>query len=74
MVWGLSFYPTENYLTEIQNGEFARDFIVENQAGQPTLLAKRRIAEKHQIEAVGAKLRAMMPWIEANKMVDKSQN
>ena len=61
-------------LTEIQNGEFARDFIVENQAGQPTLLAKRRIAEKHQIEAVGAKLRAMMPWIEANKMVDKSQN
>jgi ketol-acid reductoisomerase len=61
-------------LTEIQNGEFARDFILENQAGQPTLLAKRRIAGEHQIETVGAKLRSMMPWIEANKMVDKSQN
>ncbi len=61
-------------LTEIQNGEFARDFIMENQAGQPTLLAKRRIAEAHQIESVGAKLRAMMPWIKANRLVDKSKN
>ncbi|PVZ72125.1 ketol-acid reductoisomerase [Pelagibaculum spongiae] len=61
-------------LKEIQNGEFAREFILENQAGQATLKAKRRLGEEHQIEEVGAKLRAMMPWIAANKMVDKEKN
>ena len=61
-------------LTEIQNGEFAREFILENQAGQATLKAKRRLGAEHQIEEVGEKLRAMMPWIAANKMVDKSKN
>jgi len=61
-------------LKEIQNGEFAREFILENQAGAATLKAKRRIGREHQIEEVGAKLRSMMPWIQANKIVDKSKN
>lgn len=61
-------------LTEIQNGEFARDFILENQAGAATLKAKRRLGREHQIEQVGAKLRDMMPWIKANKIVDKNKN
>ena len=61
-------------LTEIQNGEFAREFILENQAGAATLKAKRRIGKEHQIEEVGAKLRDMMPWIKANKIVDKDKN
>ncbi|MCB1761305.1 MAG: ketol-acid reductoisomerase, partial [Gammaproteobacteria bacterium] len=61
-------------LTEIQSGEFAREFILENRAGQATLKAKRRIGREHQIEEVGARLRDMMPWIKANKIVDKSRN
>ena len=61
-------------LKEIQSGEFAREFILENQAGQATLKAKRRIGREHQIEEVGARLRDMMPWIKANKIVDKSKN
>ena len=61
-------------LKEIQSGEFAREFILENRAGQATLKAKRRIGREHQIEEVGARLRDMMPWIKANKIVDKSRN
>ncbi len=61
-------------LKEIQSGEFAREFILENRAGQATLKAKRRIGRAHQIEEVGARLRDMMPWIKANKIVDKSKN
>lgn len=61
-------------LSEIQNGEFAREFILENRAGAPTLKAKRRIGRAHQIETVGEKLRDMMPWIKANKIVDKAKN
>jgi len=61
-------------LTEIQNGQFAREFILENQAGAPTMHAMRRRSREHQIEVVGAKLRDMMPWIKANKIVDKSKN
>ncbi len=61
-------------LGEIQNGEFAREFIQENLAGQATLKAKRRIGREHQIEEVGGRLRDMMPWIKANKIVDKSRN
>lgn len=61
-------------LNEIQSGEFAREFILENQAGQATLKAKRRIGQDHPIENVGARLREMMPWIQANKIVDKSVN
>ncbi len=61
-------------LTEIQNGEFAREFILENQAGAATLKAKRRIGREHPIEVVGAKLRGMMSWIEDSKIVDKTKN
>ncbi|MCF6236951.1 MAG: ketol-acid reductoisomerase [Gammaproteobacteria bacterium] len=61
-------------LTEIQNGEFAREFILENQAGAATLKAKRRIGREHQIEEVGARLRGMMSWISDNKIVDKTKN
>ncbi|BBL71638.1 ketol-acid reductoisomerase [Methylogaea oryzae] len=61
-------------LKEIQNGEFAREFILENQAGAATLKAKRRIGREHQIEEVGARLRGMMPWIQANKIVDQTKN
>jgi ketol-acid reductoisomerase len=61
-------------LKEIQSGEFAREFILENQAGAATLKAKRRLGREHQIEEVGSRLREMMPWIKANKIVDKSKN
>ncbi|UOD51001.1 ketol-acid reductoisomerase [Orrella daihaiensis] len=61
-------------LKDIQTGEYAKSFILENQAGAPTLTARRRINAESQIEQVGAQLRAMMPWIAANKLVDKSKN
>jgi ketol-acid reductoisomerase len=61
-------------LTEIQNGEFAREFILENQAGAATLKAKRRIGREHPIEQVGEKLRGMMAWINEGKIVDKNVN
>src|SRR5690606_32215601 len=52
----------------------AKKFILENAAGAPTLTSRRRINAESQIEQVGSKLRAMMPWIAANKLVDKSNN
>ena len=61
-------------LARIQQGEYARDFILENQAGAPTLKARRRLLAQHPIEQVGEKLRAMMPWIKKNKLVDQSRN
>ena len=61
-------------LTDIQKGKFVRDFMLENQVGQPTLKASRRANDEHQIEQVGEKLRDMMPWISAGKMVDKAKN
>jgi ketol-acid reductoisomerase len=61
-------------LHEIQTGQFAREFVLENQAGQPTLKARRRLGAEHDIEKVGGKLRSMMPWIARNKLVDKSRN
>ena len=61
-------------LKEIQSGEFAREFILENQAGAAKLKAMRRLGRQHQIEVVGEKLRDMMPWIKANKIVDRNKN
>ena len=61
-------------LTEIQTGQFAKEFILENKAGAPTLKALRRIGQAHQVETVGAKLRDMMPWIKKNRLVDQSKN
>jgi len=61
-------------LKDIQTGEYAKSFILENRAGAPTLISRRRLTSEHSIEVVGEKLRAMMPWIKANKLVDKSRN
>ena len=61
-------------LREIQTGEYAREFILENRAGAPMLKASRRLASAHEIETVGAKLRDMMPWIKKNKLVDQEKN
>ena len=61
-------------LKDIQTGDYAKSFILENRAGAPTLLSRRRLTAEHPIEVVGEKLRAMMPWIKANKLVDKSRN
>jgi len=61
-------------LKDIQNGEYAKSFILENAAGAPTLQSRRRLTAEHQIEQVGAKLRAMMPWIAKNKLVDQAKN
>ncbi len=61
-------------LKDIQTGEYAKSFIIENRAGAPTLQSRRRITAEHPIEQVGSKLRAMMPWIAKNKLVDQSKN
>ncbi len=61
-------------LKDIQTGEYAKSFILENKAGAPTLISRRRLNAEHQIEVVGAKLRAMMPWIAKNKLVDQTRN
>jgi ketol-acid reductoisomerase len=61
-------------LQEIQTGQFAKEFILENRAGAPTLKAMRRIGQAHSVETVGAKLRDMMPWIKKNRLVDQSKN
>ncbi|MDH3286693.1 MAG: ketol-acid reductoisomerase [Betaproteobacteria bacterium] len=61
-------------LHEIQTGQFALEFILENRAGAPVLKAMRRNAAQQSVEIVGAKLRDMMPWIKANRLVDQSKN
>jgi ketol-acid reductoisomerase len=61
-------------LGDIQSGRFAREWVLENAAGQPSFKALRRRAAAHPIEEVGEKLRAMMPWISENRLVDKAKN
>ena len=61
-------------LAEIQSGKFAKEWMDENAAGGSRFKALREEARKHQIEEVGGRLRGMMPWIKANKVVDKSIN
>ncbi len=61
-------------LDDIQSGRFTRDWMLENEAGQPSFKATRRRAAEHDIERVGKKLRDMMPWIKANQLVDKEKN
>jgi len=61
-------------LERIQTGEYAKDFVLENRAGAPTLLSRRRITAEHPIEKVGGRLREMMPWIRKNRLVDTSKN
>lgn len=57
-------------LTEIQNGTFANVWMTDHKAGQPRLKTTRRMNAEHQIEEVGAKLRAMMPWLQKDKLID----
>jgi ketol-acid reductoisomerase len=61
-------------LGRIQSGEYAKEFVLENRAGAPTLLSRRRMTAEHPIEKVGARLREMMPWIRKNRLVDTSKN
>ncbi len=64
----------KNVLRDIQTGKFTRDWMLENRAGAPSFKATRRLNAEHPIEEVGARLRAMMPWIGKNKLVDKAKN
>ncbi|MDB5366691.1 MAG: ketol-acid reductoisomerase, partial [Rhodospirillales bacterium] len=61
-------------LEDIQSGRFVRDWMLENAAGLPSFKATRRRQAEHPIEDIGSKLRAMMPWIAANKLVDRARN
>jgi ketol-acid reductoisomerase len=61
-------------LARIQSGEYAKEFVLENRAGAPTLLSRRRMTAEHPIEQVGSRLREMMPWIRKNRLVDTSKN
>ncbi len=64
----------KDILEDIQSGKFVRDWMSENKAGAPQFKAMRRRAAEHDVEKVGEKLRAMMPWIGENALVDKSRN
>ena len=61
-------------LKEIQNGQFAKDFVLEGQAGYPRMNAERNNLKAHPVEVTGARLREMMPWIKANKIVKQDEN
>ncbi len=61
-------------LKEVQSGQFAREFILENRAGKPGFNAMRRIAAEHPLEEVGARLRGLMPWLQEKRLVDRSKN
>jgi len=61
-------------LKEIQNGKFAKDFVLEGQAGYPRMNAERRNLKETELEKTGERLRGMMPWIKANKIVDQETN
>ena len=61
-------------LADIQAGRFVRDFMLDNKVGNPQLKATRMLWSNHPIEQVGTRLRAMMPWIAKNQLVDKSKN
>jgi ketol-acid reductoisomerase len=61
-------------LADIQSGRFAKEWVLENKAGQTSFKAIRRQFAEHPIEQIGEKLRAMMPWIAKNRLVDKTRN
>jgi ketol-acid reductoisomerase len=69
-----SRFAMQEALANIQNGEYAKKFIMEGMTNYPEMTAKRRLNAEHPIEIVGEKLRRMMPWIKANQIVDKSKN
>ena len=61
-------------LKDIQDGEYAKKFIMEGQTNYPSMTARRRNNAAHPIEKIGTELRAMMPWIASNKLIDKTKN
>ena len=61
-------------LANIQNGDYAKRFILEGRMNYPEMTARRRLNAEHPIEVVGEKLRSMMPWIAKNKLVDQTKN
>jgi ketol-acid reductoisomerase len=69
-----SRWAMKEALENIQNGEYAKRFILEGKTGYPEMTARRRLNAEHPIEVVGGKLRDMMPWIKKNKLVDQSKN
>jgi ketol-acid reductoisomerase len=69
-----SRWAMQEALENIQNGNYAKQFILEGRTNYPEMTARRRLNAEHPIEVVGAKLRSMMPWIGKNKLVDQSKN
>jgi ketol-acid reductoisomerase len=69
-----SRYAMREALANIQNGNYAKQFILEGRTNYPEMTARRRLNAAHPIEQVGGQLRAMMPWIAKNKLVDQSKN
>lgn len=69
-----SRWAMQECLKNIQNGDYAKSFINEYRMGAPAMTARRRQNAEHQIEIVGGKLRDMMPWIKANRLVDREKN
>ena len=69
-----SRWAMKEALANIQNGEYAKRFILEGRTNYPEMTARRRLTAMHPIEQVGGKLRAMMPWIAKNKLVDQTKN
>jgi ketol-acid reductoisomerase len=61
-------------LTEIQSGQFAKEWILENKANRPVFNALTRRSDTHSIEEVGTRLRSMMPWLKKGKLVDRAKN
>ena len=61
-------------LKDIQSGRFVRDWMLENKVNQTSFKARRAQLARHPAEEVGAKLRAMMPWIKQRALVDKNRN
>jgi ketol-acid reductoisomerase len=74
VVTGETKKEMKKILDEIQTGEFAKEWMLENKANKPVFNALRRRGAEHQIEEVGARLRSMMAWIGASKIVDKTKN
>ena len=74
IITGATKAEMKRVLDDIQSGKFTRDWMLENRVNQTSFKAMRARANAHPIEDVGAKLRAMMPWIGKNKLVDKAKN
>src|SRR5271166_2360271 len=74
VITGATKAEMKRVLDDIQSGRFTRDWMLENRVNQTSFKAMRARANAHPIEEVGAKLRAMMPWIGQNKLVDKARN